>query len=310
MIGATAPAGGGHAPVLRVPSMQAQPKFAPAVAGRQAVDLLALAVADVADEHVPGRAVEREPPRVAEPVGPHARAERVAGRGRAGRRADAEDLAEQRVAVLGGRRRRAAVAGADVEHPVAAELELAAVVVARVAVRDPQQLAAARRVGAGRVRRAAVLEHAQRAGRAVGEEDVEAAGGVVVGRERDREQAALAGHLGEPADVEERAAARDPDEPGLLDDEQPRVVRRRGRVHRGGEPADLHEPWRRRRRRGRAQRAERDRDHDRAPDRALLRRGATPGAHDQWSATWPSSGSSGLPCSCQALIPPSSERAS
>ncbi len=93
-------------------------------AGRHAVDLLLRALADVADQHVAGDAVEREAPRVAQAEGPH-------GGRRAGRaRVEAQDLAQPAAGVLRVRAARA-VAHARVEQPVGAEGELAAVVVGR-----------------------------------------------------------------------------------------------------------------------------------------------------------------------------------
>src|SRR5262249_35066474 len=79
-------------------------------AGREAVDLLPRALPDVGDPQVAGLGVEREAPRVPQPVHPDlgpatARHERVVGRDRVRQRAarrgvDAQDLAEQRVARL------------------------------------------------------------------------------------------------------------------------------------------------------------------------------------------------------------------
>ena len=154
------------------------------------VDLLDRVLADVADRDVAGRAVEREAERVAQAV--RRRPGGVPPRGRV----DAQDLAEQRAPVLAvartGRPRRR---------------------------RRPSRCRAARRgrTGAGRRcgwrswrcpiltsdarggslwrgrrrRGGAVLEHAQVAVAALGEEDVELARGLVVGRERHRQQAAL-----------------------------------------------------------------------------------------------------------------------
>ena len=127
-----------------------------------------------------------------------------------------------------------------------------------------------------------------------GQEHVEAAAGRVVGRERDRQQAFLATAVRPTRHVEEGAAARDLDQPALLDDEHARVVGRRGDVDRCVEPADLDE-LRRCGGGGRGQQQE--------------RHGRQPGAH-QWSATSPSGGSSGRPRSCQAVMPPSIEWAS
>jgi hypothetical protein len=103
--------------------------------------LLAYALAHVGDEEVAGRAVEAEPPGVAQPAGPDLRpggrlaCERVVGRNRVwqGVHADAQDLPEQRTQVLGvvlGIAPRAAVAEGDVEVPVGTERDLPPAVVA------------------------------------------------------------------------------------------------------------------------------------------------------------------------------------
>src|SRR5262249_6867202 len=122
---------------------------------RLPVDLLPRALADVGDPEVARRRVEREPPRVAQAVrpdlGPGARAGDEGGVPReavrpaaVARRREARDLAEQalqRLPVLLRVAAAAAVAHPDVEVAVAAERELAAVVV-RVRLLDEQQLAA------------------------------------------------------------------------------------------------------------------------------------------------------------------------
>src|SRR5690606_22435274 len=105
------------------------PSIVPAAreVGSLGVDLLARALADVADVEVAGRAVEREAERVAEALGPHL--------GLPGRRlvgeVEAQHLAERRAVVLGavlGIAARAAVAEAEME-PAVADRDRAAVVV-------------------------------------------------------------------------------------------------------------------------------------------------------------------------------------
>ena len=113
------------------------------------VDLLELALSDVADPQIARGAIEREPPRISEPVRPDLVAtgavdERVARRNRVrlavrGRdRADPQDLPQQggdRLAVAPARVAVAFVVGApavaepDVERAVRAEGDLAAVVI-------------------------------------------------------------------------------------------------------------------------------------------------------------------------------------
>ena len=284
---------------------------APAViaAPHDHVDLLAHALADVAGEQGARVAVEREAPRVAQPVRPHRRAERVVGRHGVGlpgalARVDAQDLAEQRAEVLGVRDRRVvgvpAVADARVEHPVPRpERELAAVVVAGLGVGDGQHDAAGPGDRAVRVGGALELPDLDLTPGG-GEIDVGEAAGGVVGREGDREQAALpAGqHLG--AEVREglgllRAGLDELHAPALLDHEQPRgIAGRRGDVHGRVEAADRRE--RRRRVRPRRPREQRGGGEQRRPH--------------QCSATVPSSGSSGSPRPCHSVMPPSTEYAS
>src|SRR5207248_5589365 len=117
------------------------------------------------------RAVEREAPRIAQPVrvdlGPAAAAaERVATRGpvAAGRvRVDAQQLAEQGAEVLPRARRivlAAAVTHSDVEEAVGSELELTAVVVVELAVLDADHVARRSTQRAVRAGRAPELDHA------------------------------------------------------------------------------------------------------------------------------------------------------
>src|SRR5690606_25195018 len=103
-------------------------------------------------------------------------------------------------------------------------------------------------VRAVRVGRAHRVSFDARVAGAVGVVHEEVPVGRVVRVECDAEQPALAAarHLGH--DVQERrrqelAVLNDPDAPGLLDDEQPRVTRRRGEVNGVGEAGgDLDEP--------------------------------------------------------------------
>ena len=203
----------------RAPGIAAAPLVdAPAEVGARAADdrdLLDLVLPDVGDDEV-ARRREREPPRVPQPVrvdlGARARAphERVRA-GHAVRppalaaRVDADDLPQHRAEVLRVVVLVAAtapVAEPGVEHPVRPEQHQPAVVVARgmrLGEDDPRR-PAPRALGAA----AAVLDDPDRsvAGRVV---DVEAAAARVVGREGERQQAALAAR-GDPApQVEERA---------------------------------------------------------------------------------------------------------
>ena len=234
--------------VAAPPEVQAA---APAGGRGREVDLLAVALADVRDREVAGRAIEREAPRVAQPVRPDRVAERVVGRDgvgarRGAARVDAQDLAEQRVRALRVRGRRvvavAAVARADVEQPVRPERELAAVVVARLRVRDRDHQPA--RCGVGRVGVGGdvVLVDLQRSAGA-GQIDVGQPAARVVGREGDRQQPALvAGRVRDRAHVEERlgrAARDDLHDAALLDDEHARVAGRPRHVGGRGEVADL-----------------------------------------------------------------------
>src|SRR4029077_13736501 len=111
------------------------------ISPRAEVDLLDVVLTDVADRDVAGAPIEREAPRVAQPVGVdrrlHTRApdERVVTRDRvrppAGRpRIDPQDLPEQRPEVLSVADRpmlvvaATTVADADVQQPVGPEREL------------------------------------------------------------------------------------------------------------------------------------------------------------------------------------------
>src|SRR5215207_7779180 len=131
------------------------------------VDLLPAVLTDVGD-HNPV-AVERESPRVAQPtrvdlvraLAAHERVrarDAVPGATLARRGIDAEQLSEQAspaLRVLARVARAAAVAGTEVELPVGAELELAAVVVRERAVANLDHLAPRARLRELRVVRAA-----------------------------------------------------------------------------------------------------------------------------------------------------------
>ena len=175
----------------------------PAVVGRQAeVDLLDGVLADVGDRDLPGRAIEREAPRVAQAARDHLRS--------GCRGIEPDQLAEQgsrvlRVGTVG------AVAGRQPQLPVGPELQLTAVVVGRHVVTDRQHHPPAGRVGdVGVGGRAPVLAHLQlafsggRGRRGRRQVDVEAPGGRVVRRERRRQQAALAAVRRDRRQVEER----------------------------------------------------------------------------------------------------------
>ncbi len=256
------------------PSRRFQPKFGSAPADlsgarrRDVVDLLVEVLADVADDHRAGLAVEREPVGIAQAEHPHGARRRgkriVGGNGvTAGRqRRDPQDLGQQRRPVVVGVRdgqvltvalrvaAATAVAGAHVEHPVGPELELAAVVVLLDVVRDRQHAQARRQVGVvGRrgdhlvdLDIAGVVDR-RRVARVI---DIEAVAGRVVGRERHRQQPLLvARRVDERRHVQKRrrllGAVKDLlDRPALLDDEHAvRVAGRRRDRHRPRERPDL-----------------------------------------------------------------------
>jgi hypothetical protein len=168
--------GGRDRPLLAGPAeVQAEP------VEREPVDLLARALADIADQHRVGLRIDPEAPWVAQAVGddlrPRAggRRERVPGRDRvriAVARIDAKDAAEQVVERLAvgpdadRRRIRAAVADGDVEIAVGAELHHPAVVVGG-RLDDPQELATGRVGAVGVDHRAVVLDDADVAVRVV-----------------------------------------------------------------------------------------------------------------------------------------------
>ena len=215
----------------------------PRPAALQVVDLLPRVLADVADVEVARRAVEREPPRVAQAVGDElpTRLRRL--------RVQPHDLRERPREVLAVVLRvaaAAAVAVSPVEKTVGPELQLAAVVVRREVLDEEQLLG---RAGNRRRPVRAVLDDA-RVAVSVGVVDVEAVCRRVVRRERDREETLLAAAHDEGADVEERRrpdlpALEHEDPPRLLDDvEPPRLARRRRCVHRRREVGNAYDAQR------------------------------------------------------------------
>src|ERR1043165_1064508 len=215
--------------------------LAAGAARRLQVDLFVLVLADVGHPEVAGLAVEGETPRVAQAVRPDlaaragARGERVGG-GDGVRRAvdvDARELAEKLAEVLAVIVRiaaGAAVADADVEVAVGPELQLAAVVIGELGVRDGEDDGAAGDVGAvgigGEDGVARDGDVAVRRGVVDEEETVRR----VVRMEGEAEEPALVAAGNEAADVEEgrgqdARAVPDDDGAALLDDEEPGVAR-------------------------------------------------------------------------------------
>src|SRR6478735_5679266 len=183
---------------------------------RQPVDLLDLALPDVADPEIARGAVEAVPPRVAQ-----------ADRDEIGRElplahVEPEQLSEQDVRVLRAVLRIAArptVAEADPQLPVGPELEVAPVVVG-VGLLDAEDLLRAPRQRAAV--RGAVADDPRRAVAARGVVHVEGPVARVAGRECEPEQSLLAPGDDARAHVEERpphtTALHDPDATRLLDD--------------------------------------------------------------------------------------------
>ena len=154
----------------------AEVRAAPAIGRRGEVDLLVEVLPDVGDDQVARDPIEREPPRISQPVRVHLTRrgrEGIAlrdGVGRAGARIDPQDLPQQRMVVDAVDDRRVArgqvlpvargiatgpagIAHADVERAVGPELQLAAVVVRIAVVRDREHDpsgAGVRRVRIGR----------------------------------------------------------------------------------------------------------------------------------------------------------------
>ena len=190
---------------------------------------------DVGDVEVAGRAIEGEPPGIAQAVSHRLPC------GTALQRVDPQQLAEldaQILRAVPGVPGRAAVAHADVEQAVRPELQLAAVVIG-VRLLDEEELPGARGDRPAVAR--SELDHA-RVAVPIGVVDVEAVVLRIRGTERDGEQPALAAARDARADVEERPgdapADEVPDAPGLLDDVEPVRLRCRrrdiGRVREAG----------------------------------------------------------------------------
>src|SRR5436190_15822728 len=199
------------------------------------IDLLPRALPDVGEIQVAVRAVEREAPRIAQPV----RGDLPRGPSR--ERVRPEDLAEadrQVLRAVAGVAGGAPVTHADVQAAVRPELQLAAVMVP-VRLLHEQQPARARddRLAVPR----AELDDARVAVQ-VGVVDVEAMVLLVARAERHREQPTFAPARDARADVEERPgdapADEVPDAARLLDDvEAVRLGRRRRDVRRRVEAA-------------------------------------------------------------------------
>ena len=230
-----------HAAVATRKGMRALPAV-PAEIGtrrlarRQLVDLLPAVLADLADHQIAREAVEREAPRVADAVGVDlgsgAGGKRLARRDRVGlsargARIDAQDLAEQDAGVL-SIGAHTAVAHADVEVAVGAELQLAAVVVGgRVRDTEHEAVTGVGNVGAGGGVELPDDDRPVREGRVRVQETRDG----VVGGEGDREQAALSAESDLARDVEERcrqdgAALHDAHRPTALDHEHARRIAR------------------------------------------------------------------------------------
>ena len=233
------------------------PEVQAAGAGAGDVDLLPAPLADVADPQVAGLAIERHPPRVAQPEVPDLGQgvglvhERVVGWDRVARvtgtsvDVDPEDLAEERVhplAVVVRVAARAAVAGRDVQVAVGPERQRSAVVV-RIGLVDPEQDDLAAAVGAVR----AGLGREGRDDRVAFEVRVVDEEARIVGEVRvegEPEEPAFSAGRQAVADVEERVAeqlpiAHDPDLAALLEHEDaPAAVARVGDRERRGELVD------------------------------------------------------------------------
>ena len=161
---------------------------------RQIVDLLVAVLPGVRDRDVVSRAIEGEPPRVAQAIGPDLVAagpahEWVAHRDPVSRRGgvDAQDLPAEQIDVLWRApwiTGRAAISGGDVEVPVRPEGEQPPVVSRRrlADLKNRSPRVGIRDQGVGRA--SPVLGDDQGVTSAVG--DVEEAGPLVVGWERDR----------------------------------------------------------------------------------------------------------------------------
>ena len=237
---------------------------------RGVVNLLHRVLPHVADPHVAGGAIEREPPWVAQTDGPDLGAplrgarERVAcGNGVrqarvAVRHVDAEDLRQPRGgvgAVVVGILLAAAIAKADVQHAVGPELQVAAVVIG-VGLVLGQHHARGAPINTRGVRAGAELHHAGVA-ITVGVVDVEAARrGEVRGEGQAQEPLLDVIRPNSVADVEPRPARRalrrnGPDDARLRDHQQALLAGGLRHVQRTVEAvANRGEPDGRRRRRG------------------------------------------------------------
>ena len=208
-------------------------------------------LADVADQQVAGRAVEAEAPRVAQAVRPDALPNGLPARPRRSG-VDPQDLAELRVRVCALCRRVAAVAGARRTARRRARTGAGRRCGWSPGVRDRRAARGWRRVGHVRVAPSAGTRAPRASPPSVrGQEDVEAAARGVVGREGDREQAALARRRScrpvtsrnvPPPTIFTRPPCSTTNTRGSLG--------RRGDVHRRREVADLDQRGRRGCRRG------------------------------------------------------------
>ncbi len=230
--------------VVAVGALRDAPPVVRAAGGARGleVDLLPRVLPDVADEEVARLAVEREPPGIAQAVGPDLgtrrgrgrSCERIGGRDAIGRKCphvDAKNLPEQgrqALPVVIGISPAPAVPHPDVEVAVGTERELPAVVV-RERLRDLQEngLGARRVAREGEQRDRRVAVHV----RVVGPELALRTGPWLEG---DREEAALAAAAHAVRDVQERSrqdrpVPHDLHAPALLDDEEPARAVARGR---------------------------------------------------------------------------------
>jgi hypothetical protein len=219
------------------------------------IDLLPRVLAHIADEEIPGQAVERDAPRVAEAVRPDlpARGRHSRARDRHCRRAEerigewdrivwwardinvqAENLAEKLAEVLGVVRRviaAPAVSDACVEVAVGSKDQRAAVVVRLSGVGDGQEDLGRGGIGDVRVAGHGVPRDDLIPPR-VGVVDEEQAVACIVRVEGEAQEPPLAVRVDEPRDVEKRPrgdSVEDADLAPLEDDEQPRVAGVRNR---------------------------------------------------------------------------------
>jgi hypothetical protein len=170
------------------------------------INLLPKVLADVGDREVAGGAIEGEPPRIAEAVGPDLVPPRLVDEGIVLRNrvglaggplfgVDAQHLSAQVLEILAGLERiasTATVAGRGVEVAVRAELELTSVVVRMIRMRNLDHDALRVRIGDVRVGLVTQVLRDLDVALRVGVVDVELPIRRVVGVERDREEPALA----------------------------------------------------------------------------------------------------------------------